>query len=297
MLKNTLKIFGNNFSLVWKQLLYIVVISLIIVGLAFAMALPVIDLLKTNGWFAMVSDLVESIYTSPKEVADGISEVAKSLWVILSNNFATHWVSYLLVVFVLFFISTMLINISFYALASVVEGKMTAYAKYSYTNRLVSNLGQSIGYAFFQLIYSLPFFILALVFGYFYAKLAGNIVSAVLLLPILMLIYILLKALHLTFFSGMLPSMVVDNAKACKAFSQGFGVISKNFARIFSSSIVLIIFEILAIIFFGIFTVGAGLVLIIPAIPVVNVIFSMVAYFSVTKNRYYLNENLIVNPL
>ncbi len=297
MLKNTLKVFGNNFIIVWKQLVYLLIVAAISFGLIALLALPIVNLVRSSGWFAMLDTFIETIYTAPQTIAVGFNELATELWHILAYNSCSYWASYFLIIFVIFFLSSFLYNISFYALGSVIDARMSSYAKFGYTHKLVSELGRGISYSFFKFVYSLPFYLLLLVFGYTYGKLANTVLSAVVMLPILIVAIIAIKSLNIAFLAGMLPAMIIDNSSSYASLGVGFKTNAKYFWRIFSNSIILVLCEIVAIVFFGIFTVGAGLFVVIPSIAVINTTFTFVTYYSSKKQRYYLNENLIVKPL
>lgn len=297
MLRNTFKLLGNNFVVVWKQLLYMFIISLITVGLSALLALPVINLVRSTGWFGDFDEFISLFYTNPSMVAEGFRILSTDLWRLLFDNIAGYWLNYILILVILLFLIKMFFSISYYSIGCLIDGKMSAFASYSYTNKLVSNLRENISYSFFNYLCSIPFFFLYLLFGYIYGKLANNLISAVVMLPLLAMVFVVIRSVKITLLAGMLPAMISDGVKGSSAASVGFRRTIPKFWKTFSSSLVLVLVEFVLVLVFGIFTLGVGLVVVLPLIPVLETIFSFIVYYTSTKKRYYLNENLIVNPL
>lgn len=67
--KNTMKLFASNFTLVWKQLLYLVCILFIFSVCSYTIATPVLDLLKNNGIVEDIKLMFNSVYETPSEFA------------------------------------------------------------------------------------------------------------------------------------------------------------------------------------------------------------------------------------
>ena len=91
--------------------------------------------------------------------------------------------------------------------------------------------------------------------------------------------------------------MVANNAKPFVAFGKGFIQVFKNFWKILSISIVLL----LTIIFINgvitIFTFFAGLIVTIPSCFVIVSVYNLVTYFNIKGERYYLSNTIIYNPV
>ena len=71
---------------------------------------------------------------------------------------------------------------------------------------------------------------------------------------------------------------------------------AKNFGKTMLASFLLYLIEFFLITFGGVFTLGAGLFVILPAIAVTNTAFSVIHFYQVEKLRYYINEFTIVTP-
>ncbi|MBQ7579004.1 MAG: hypothetical protein IJT25_00515 [Clostridia bacterium] len=89
--KNSCKIFGSNFVLVWKQLAFLCISAVLCVGLSYLLAMPTIKLLGDEGWLDRVRNIFESVYTSPSSLNSAFKEVILNLMQILSNNFGAYF--------------------------------------------------------------------------------------------------------------------------------------------------------------------------------------------------------------
>ena len=297
MFKNTFKLFAAGFINVWKQLLYMFIIILISVGLTILLALPVVEYIKASGFNEMMEEFISSVYVEPEHFAENFSNVVTELWHLIGSGFHIYWANYLIIILLLVFVIKMMYNISYYAIGCVVDGKMSSFVDYSYTNKLVANFKANISYSFFNYIISIPFYFAMVGAGYIYGKLANNLISALAALPLLGFMILVIRVFMKTLFVGMIPCMVTDGVKARHSFIAGIKKIKPIFFKVLSNEVLLSLIEFGAILFFGIFTLGAGLIIVIPMIPVLETTFSFVCYYTATKKRYYLNENLVVNPL
>ena len=69
----------------------------------------------------------------------------------------------------------------------------------------------------------------------------------------------------------------------------------KDFSKVFSNAIILVLTIIIVNVIIGVFSVGAGLFITIPASMVLVVIFELISYYTTTKQRYYLSPTIIVD--
>jgi len=87
------------------------------------------------------------------------------------------------------------------------------------------------------------------------------------------------------------------NTSAFKSLFKGNYFVMKQFPRVFSNAVISILTIIVVNVFFGIFTLGTGLLITLPATMLFKAIFELCTYFGVKGERYYLSSTTIVNPL
>ncbi len=297
--KNSVKLLTTNFSIVWKQLLYMLVICLLCFSIAYGVAQPVIKVLSAEGVLSEFAGLFETIYTAPKDIFTALSNANVHLIEVLTANFGKLALSLLATFFFAVVVYQLLKNISMYNIASVMYMQMTSFLEVGYTRNLISSLWQGTRFAFAKMVYQIPFALLKLVTLYVYFSLAKSSLSIIFGLFFVILILVLLSSIEITLFSSMAGKMLDKggNASAFKAFFSGSPVIFKQFARIFSNSIIVVLTLLLVNLFLGIFTLGVALLITLPASMVFVAIFQLTAYFGAKGERYYLTETTIASPV
>ena len=297
--KNSVKLLTSNFSIVWKQLLYMLSVCLVCFLLAYGVAQPVIETLKNEGIVAEFTQVFETIYTAPKDIFNALSNVSVHFTEVLTANFGKLWLS----IFATFLfgpvVYQILKNSSMYNVSSIMYMKMTSFVDIGYTRNMISTLWQSIRYAFAKLIYQIPFAMLKILLLYCYFTLAKSALSILFGLFFFFLFLVLISAIETTLFSAMAGKMLDTNGKtsAFKAFFVGNVVTFKQFARIFSNALIVVLTLILVNAFLGLFTLGVALLITLPASLVFVSIFELCAYFGAKGERYYLSSTVIATPV
>jgi len=295
--RNSLKILMNNFSLVWKQLFYMVFSIAVVIALTGLCALPVVDMLKSQGWVAEISELIETVYTSPKDFSQAFTETMTKFFVLIRDNFGSLWINYLLIIFVVFVVSVILIHMSLFVCTSVVDAKMSSITRLGFMNTYFSSFWVSIKYAFVKLICSVPFFILYAGSVLLYVISAQNWLASIILFPVLILVILFIFSLKCTVFSCF-SCEIINNprrhtwrnlVKSIAKAKHGFWIYFSNYACM-SLTILLVN------VFGAIFTLGAGLFVSIPATIVWLASLNLTVYYVREKRRFYVADNTIIDP-
>lgn len=293
--RNSVKLLISNFSLVWKQLLYTIIVGVLCFGIAYATLIPTINLLRAEGVTGEFSSLLETIYTAPEELLSSTQNAFSHLVSVLKSNPSTVWAGMLGAFFFGFILFNLLKYVSYYVVTYMVHMKMTSFVEVGYARSLVSNLTASLRYAFARLVYSLPFVILRTTIVAIYLTFASNALSIILGLFICSTVLIMLQAIEISLFVAHAPTMIENHSEisAFKAFLIGNKITLKNYPRTISNSIVVALSIVVLNIFLGVFTVGAGLFITIPLSVVFKCIFDTASYLGSRGERYYVAENTI----
>lgn len=293
--RNSLKLLISNFSVVWKQLLYMLIISFSCFGLAYLTFIPTINLLKTEGVVAEISGIFETIYTSPKDIFTTCQQTFVHLFDVIKANPSVVWGSILGALFFGYALFRILKFISYYNVTYLMHMKMTSFVEVGYTRSLISNFTASLRYALSRLVYSLIFTMLKTLIFFIYLRYASGTLSILLGLFIIVTIIIVLSSIEISLYTGHSSTMIEKSGEisAFKAFLVGNKTTFKKYSRIFSNSIMVSLSIFVLNIFLGLFTVGAGLIITIPTSIVFKCIFDLASYFGAKSERYYLSENTI----
>lgn len=294
-IKNTFLVCINNFMLVFKQLVYTLIIGIVVGLCLYGTASPIVRLLQSSGWIGELRDFISSIYTEPKNIAVGFNDIAESFYAIFTQNFSTLWGNYVLSCCLIVFVPVFASNLSFYCLGDVVNAKMNSWVNYGYANRFFSGLKKNVVYSLFMVIFEI--ITMAIIIGLFmlYGIIANSILLITILLPVLIISVVVVLAIKNSFTMWIMPACLNEDIRVTKVIKKSFVVGAKNFGRVFLGSALMYIIEFFFVMIGGVFTLGAGLCIILPAITVLNAIFALIYYYQSEKLRYYINEFTIVN--
>lgn len=295
--KNSVKLLASNFSIVYKQLLYMIVVVLSVFGLTYAVSQPIINVLDEAGVISEFSKVFESIYTAPKEVLSALTNASTHLLDVLNQNLTKLLPSFIGVFVFLFVLYQILKNISIYNITSLMFMKMTSFTKLGYTRNLISTLYMSFRFSLVKLIMKIPFVVLKAIILICFFRIVRSPLSIILGLFVVILLLILLSSLELLVFSGMAGKMLEQNCSAFKGFFAGCVSVFKKFSRGFSNSLIAVLTLVVVNLFFGLFTFGVGLLITIPASMLFISIFQLATYFGAIGERYYLTKTIVITPL
>lgn len=294
--KNSIKLLSSNFVYVWKQLAYTLICFAISIGLSLLIAMPTIELLKSQGWVDSLTNVVRAVYVSPSELIDALKSVVVNLFDILVGGFKTHWFSYVGFIITSVFLPAYLMGLGHYTVCFMTMNKASSLTDVGFTNSLFSNLNKASAYSFAKLLIDFVFFIFGVLLFCLFLKFADTFVLTMVLGFIFIVLLVALSALKLCFIANFAPLMIEENKNSVKALRLSFKRGGQTFGRTFSNCIIAVITIIALNTFFGVFTIGVGLFLTIPTCQVFVSIFMDINYFTTSGKRYYLSENLIVEP-
>ena len=295
--KNSMKLFASNFTLVWKQLAYLLVCLLLFSLCSYTTITPILDLLKENGVGEDLKTIFNTIYSSPNELALRVSDMLKHIISPILDNFSKIYLSFFGTIILCILLPYVLIQMSVYNISSILHQKFTMNMSVNYTQNMLKTFKQSLKFAFANIILNIPFWAITLVLIEVYLIVSKTVLSAIIGLIVLSFVLIVFIAIRLSLFTYYTAYMVENESSPFVAFAKGLIKTMKNFWKIMSHSIVLI----LTIIFVNgvimLFTFFSGLIVTIPATFVLISIYNLVTYFNIKGVRYYLSDTIIFNPV
>lgn len=295
--KNSVKLLTTNFGLVWKQLVYSLLCLAISIVSAVLFLGPVVDCLKSAGWIKEVTTIFETVYVNISELGAVVENAFIHFFKIIAQNFSTLWVYFALMFVVSYMLPMVLLNYSQFVLAKVVGDQMSSLMQSGYTKTIFESGKQGMLYAIAKCIYDLPFVIVKLAILFFYFTFAKGIVLTIALLSLSVLLFILVEAVRISMFTCFAGYVIETGKNPFKGYFKSLVVVGKQFGRVLSNTIAVILSIVFINSFIGLFTVLSGLLITIPASMVFCAIYYQVVYFSVQGKRYYLTNSLIVNPI
>ena len=297
-IKHTAGIFISKFGLVYKIIVFFLIVVLIVGAVAFAVAHPAMqnlsDKIGDTGFVQHAksgigkllrgnSDFLnefQAAYDSFEELAS-VLRSAKGEWTNLSVTF-----------FVAFVVVTYLLALSFLPFSDILRNFMSSKSEYGFLSNLVANAGRAALYALLYtlFVFTSQFAIFALAFFLFFRLLPK---IGLLAFSVSYLVLTLLSALKSTLFAGWLPATVTENVGVIKGFAVGIRAIGKRFLRAFWTFVFLSWIMTASVSAFGVLTFGIGFIIAIPSFFIVYRIAELVLYFDACGYHYYIDEQTI----
>ena len=294
--KNTMKLFVSNFTLAWKQLVYLLICFFLFGVCSYTLVSPIISVLQNAGLFEEMNELINLIYNNPQDIAITLSKIVKLIFTCIGANFSRIYINLFASLILCLILPYVLYQSSIYNLSSILFQKFTMNMEVGYCQNYLSNFWKSIKFGLTSLIFSLPFFIVNILLIIAYILIADSVLMAISGLALLSFFSLLIHATQLTLFSHFTGSLIANDSNAFSTFLKSFPITLKQFFKITGSSIIIILTAILVNGVIGLFTFFAGLCITIPATCVLMCIFKIVTFLNINGNRYYLSSSIIYNP-
>lgn len=295
--KNSFKILVAKFSLVWNILVYYVISAIIIASIGAAVLIPFFETFKEMELSQDFNKIIVSLLQNRS--LEEVSVQFMDVYTRIMDEFLTipqvGWSLRIFLLGIIGVLARLILGFCELSILSVLEGHMSANAKYSFTGAYLSNLGKSIKYQFSKMLFTLPYDIFT-VFVLYLMTYLFKVPGLALFLPVLIMgVFITLVSFRLTVMSHWGASIIVDNNGIFKGLAQGLRLVfnKKNFLSIFSSFLVMVILAVALNVFVTFFTLSAGLFLTIPLTILWCNCINMTSYYMSTGKRYYIDSDTI----
>lgn len=294
--RNTMKLFVSNFTLAWKQLVYLLLCGFLFALCSYTLVSPVVTVLKNAGISTEIKNLMNLVYNNPKDIAITLSELVKLVFNSLIANFSKIYLNIFATLILCILLPYILYEASIYNLSSILYQKFTMNMDVGYCQNFISHLSKAIKFALVSLLFSLPFFAVNILIVVAYIFVANTVLKAIIGLVILSLISLIINSFKLTLFTHFTGSVIANDSNPFTTFLKSFSIEMKNLWKIMGSSVVTILTAILINGVIAIFTFFAGLLFTIPATCVLLCVYKNVVFLTLNGNRYYLSSSVIFNP-
>ena len=157
--KNTMKLFVSNFTLAWKQLVYLLICFFLFGVCSYTLVSPVITILQDAGLFEQIKNLMNLFYNNPQDIAVTLSKIVKLIFSCIGAHFSKIYLNLFATLILCVILPYVLYQSSIYNLSSVLYQKFTMNMEVGYCQNYLSNFWKSIKFGFVSLVFALPFFI------------------------------------------------------------------------------------------------------------------------------------------
>lgn len=295
MFKSTFKLILNNFSSVWKILLYKIIVAICLIGLTTVFCLPIIRTLSNQSYFEFLQQNLSNMFLNfnLNELVNIMSSVVSKFYqiIVADGLLALSIVTQVLFIIVFYYVD----RLSYLAVADDVHSFMSSNLKLGFMNCYIANFGKSLKLGLIKLVTNFVFDLVivggAMLIYYLLSK------SVLVLAPLVSLLYAIVTfSLKTSLLVGIEPALVVTNCTLMQAIKKNFRAVSKQFVQIFSNVLIIAVLLLFLNMFAVFFTFGIALLITIPLSTLTILIFKNVAYYECTGTRYYADSQTIMMP-
>jgi len=304
-LKRAFRLLTDNFSNVYKMLLYRGIMICLAAGLTyFVLSLglnAVMESAEANTLKSMVSEFFTALVSGNTEYLVSFSEafplaVTDFLNLVMANMGSI--VGSVIGVVVLYLVFRVLNGIATFAVCSILNDRMSYYAKTSFAGAYFPNLGRAVLY---QIIYVPIAFVydlvsLALCWGFcwvfFSAFSSWGFFGVLIGLALSIAGYVCLQALKMAWFSPWMPSVILEK-KVGTTLGKSLSC-AKKFSTRFGNFLIAIYLIFAVNVTCAFATLGSMLLITVPASFVLLSCLQLVCYYEDNGKKYYLAANRIV---
>lgn len=295
LIKNSLRLLLNNLSVIFKAMLY----SLVVVFLTYLLVTVVFsDIFKTisqSPEFTTLMDDLNKLWhgfisgnlSKDINLVDSFEQFMEAIR-IHANDYCWSIVGLAVGVYII----TLLNNICAYTLTDIMNARMSTYEKKGFFVSLIANLKKSLPFealysllSIFGAVLSISVGALFIVYAFTHLYLLSIVIGTWLA--------ILFYSVYLTLTSTLRPSFVTGSTLK-ETFTIKYS--RTDFGPILASFVVALIVSVSINVMMFISTLGAGMVLAIPLTQLLFVLIQLVLHYSLKGQKYYVDYETIETP-
>lgn len=302
--KHTFHVFVDNFAIIYKHLLYGIIIAAIAVGLCCAVIIPAVNNIMSTEQYASLSDAIKALWTDVSNLNtellhDDLSAFRssfKSFLRMFGTEKAGLFALCAVLLVLIYLVYRFLLGIGNYTTGALINDKMTLQANSPFVGTMIKNLGKASIYNSIYVPVTFLYDAVSLTFTYVLLFRWLRFLPVLVKIFLLATVMIALTALKLSFTVKWLPSLIHGRLNNRKAIVNNFTQGSNGFASVFSNMFVLTLLILAINVMAVAFTFGAGLLLTVPASFVMLISFEFVTYYDTNGLKYFIGGGAIVGP-
>ena len=302
IIKNSLSVVTSRMGVIFKVLIYDVIILAILGGAGYLFLRPYIDTvvseITSTGLIEKFLEFIGHIFTDAsalgtlsecghyQEVVDALAEVNS----LFSSNALTPAYFILAIVFVL---GIFLLNLKNVPVAEIIANYMDSNSSDSFMTSYIRNFGRS---ALYSLLYTIISIILdVIIFSLVLSGLASVVELDLIVFLIIEASLMLIITIKILITCGWLPHMIIKKECPLKALWRGIKGIFGDLRPMFGLVLGYVVISWMAIALSISTTLGLALLLILPLIFLWLRAIELVRYYDVHSLPYYTNDQNVVH--
>lgn len=301
--KHTFHVFVDNFSTIYKLLLYRLIVIAITVGLCCAVIIPTLNNFIHTTQYENLSvafstlwrDIIKLDTSEMKEHLKDVVEAVSTFNKLLNDK---SWLVALAAccLAVVYLIDRFLTGIGDYVTGALLNDRMVMHASSSFTFTLFKNIKKALLYSVIYAPIAFVYDMLCLVIIWVIISVLGSVPMALVKIFLVAVLFIVMSAVKFTFTADWLPALIHGRMNSGKAIAYTLSRKGKHTASVFSNALVFKIMLIALNIAALFFTFGAGLLITMPASALLQLSYKFVNYFDANRKKYFVDEYTVIGP-
>ena len=305
--RNAIHITIDNFSSVFKLLLYSILTGAVFMSLSYLIVRLGLDGIISGSPTKAVAQLIREFFDAlilrnPEWNYDDFNskfaEAFASFKALIYDSTGAIVVSFIGVA-IMYLLSRFINGLGRFAVAGTMNDRMSTFSRTRFGSSYFKNIGKG---ALYQVIYVPLIFVydaLSLVlcwFCFFYIPGLLSIngwVSVLLSISLTMTAIACFEALKMTLISAWIPAIVSDDKRVTLAFRASFGA-KKHFGRRFASFLIAVYLIIVINVIFALCTFGSALLVTVPLSFVFLLSLQFVQYYEDNNKKYFISSRTIM---
>ena len=302
--KHSFHVFVDNFSVVYKQLLYRLVVLVISGLICWAGVYPFIktfidsEQLNTiiEGTKGFVTNLLNGEINELATISQDVKTAYAGFMELFNTKLSQAILSGLLILLITL-ISKWFMGLGNYATASIINDKMALRAKQPFFSTLIRNLKNAAIYNAIYVPLSVLFDLVIVVAMFFlFFTLLTHVVYFFICLFLFVLAVVFAITFKMTVTTDWLPALIRGKMKQGAAIKYTFSRKNKKTFNVMSNFAVIVLIVFALNMAALLLTLGVGLLLTIPSSYVIIICFEFVNYYDREEIKYSIDKNTIISP-
>lgn len=295
--KNAIQILISKFSVVWSLLGYLLIIGLPIGGVVLGLWYPMFSAWTHTDYVGEFAELFHQFVAGNHEIT--ILQIIQRFGEVADNLLSTilDYPGFLVVTLVvILLVGRLLLGMKDLAVCECVNAKMTANRDIGFWEGFFTNLRSSMKLVLSRTLFTLPFD--AGTFGILYLiNMLFREIGLGWLAPFAVIFggFVLVPFKKLNF--GLWPCYIVaEGNRTFSSMRRGLKLAYRFGGRVYSLLVVTQVLGFLVNVFFGVFTLGVGLLISVPVYVAFESVLMMTVLYTHTGKRYYLDPCTVFTP-
>lgn len=285
---------GRNLDLVFKVLIYVFILSLLFIAILVAIVNPILKELNSNIDFGgrILQTLEGLMNRESNDITGGLLTDVKAVLSSISSQIVVAVLLALLVIYIIKFF----LSLTSVPLGEVIYGRMSQNFSVMFHNVLISSLRQSLLFALIKASVTLIVDLTIIVLCYYMARLF-YLAIGIYGISLAVFIMFALLASRVAILGQWIPQIVCEKKNAARAFVDSFKYSVKYFRKVMPATFLVLVLAFAVIAMTTFFTFGLLPIIMMPISLVLICSLNLIAYFTLNKRKFYIDEVTIVNQI